>query len=855
MEAPLTAADLRRLFTEFFVERDHSAVASASLIPNDPTLLFTVAGMVPFKPYFLGDEIPPFRRAVSVQKCVRAGGKHNDLEEIGRTRRHLTFFEMLGNFSFGDYFKRDAIPWAWEFVTTTLGLDPARLWITVHVTDDEAEAIWRDDVGVPAERIQRLDEDNFWQAGDTGPCGPCSEIFWDKGPEFGEAGGPAHGGGERYVEIWNLVFMQYDQQPDGTRTELPKPSIDTGAGLERVLSVLQGVDSVFDLDEMVRLRRVAESVTGVSYGASEATDVSLRILIEHARTVTFLVSDGVFPSNEGRGYVLRRILRRAVRHAYLLGVSQPVMASLVDAVVEVMGESYPELVRSHDFVRDVIAREEERFRQTLKTGSQLLDERLGQLAPGEPLDGETAFLLHDTYGFPLEVTQEVTAERGVGVDEAGFEAAMTRQRQMAKAARRDVAADEHVEQFQELVEHFGPTEFLARESVDAEARVLAVIGDSLFLNRTPFYAESGGQIGDRGVIETPTGSVEVVDTTYALPGLVRHRFVARDGTVSVGQAAAAAVDRPRREATRRNHTGTHLLHWALRSVLGDHVRQQGSLVGPDRLRFDFSHYEAVSDDQLARIEDLVQAEILGNDEVRVVETSKTEAEQMGALAFFGDKYGDTVRVIKAGPSVELCGGTHVAKLGDIGTVKVVSEGSIGSNIRRIEAVTGFDTLHRLRDAESVLRQVSERLNVGAEELVDGLDRRLAELRAAQAEIKALRAKLASGRAGELAGEAVDGAIIARVDGMARDDLRGLALELRGRDGVRAVVLAGEVEGGGVAMIAAVRKDAGLNAGALIADATRSIGGGGGKGEELAMAGGRNPEGIDEALAIVRGALG
>ncbi|MDH4148527.1 MAG: alanine--tRNA ligase, partial [Acidimicrobiia bacterium] len=667
MEAPLTAADLRRLFTEFFVERDHSAVASASLIPNDPTLLFTVAGMVPFKPYFLGDEIPPFRRAVSVQKCVRAGGKHNDLEEIGRTRRHLTFFEMLGNFSFGDYFKRDAIAWAWEFVTTTLGLDPARLWITVHVTDDEAEAIWRDDVGVPAERIQRLDEDNFWQAGDTGPCGPCSEIFWDKGPEFGEAGGPAHGGGERYVEIWNLVFMQYDQQPDGTRTELPKPSIDTGAGLERVLSVLQGVDSVFDLDEMVRLRRVAESVTGVSYGASEATDVSLRILIEHARTVTFLVSDGVFPSNEGRGYVLRRILRRAVRHAYLLGVSQPVMASLVDAVVEVMGESYPELVRSHDFVRDVIAREEERFRQTLKTGSQLLDERLGQLAPGEPLDGETAFLLHDTYGFPLEVTQEVTAERGVGVDEAGFEAAMTRQRQMAKAARRDVAADEHVEQFQELVEHFGPTEFLARESVDAEARVLAVIGDSLFLNRTPFYAESGGQIGDRGVIETPTGSVEVVDTTYALPGLVRHRFVARDGTVSVGQAAAAAVDRPRREATRRNHTGTHLLHWALRSVLGDHVRQQGSLVGPDRLRFDFSHYEAVSDDQLARIEDLVQAEILGNDEVRVVETSKTEAEQMGALAFFGDKYGDTVRVIKAGPSVELCGGTHVAKLGDIGT--------------------------------------------------------------------------------------------------------------------------------------------------------------------------------------------
>jgi len=854
MTAAFSAGDLRRAFTSFFVERGHVAVPSASLIPNDPTLLFTVAGMVPFKPYFLGEEIPPFKRATTVQKCVRAGGKHNDLEEIGRTKRHLTFFEMLGNFSFGDYFKADAIPWAWQLVTEVMGFDPERLWVTVHLSDDQAAEIWRDAVGVRPERIQRLGKDNFWQAGDTGPCGPCSEIFFDKGPAYGAEGGPAHGGEERYLEFWNLVFMQFDQQPDGSQVPLPRPSIDTGAGLERILTLVQGVDSVFDIDEFVALREVAQSVTGVRYGADVARDVSLRILVEHARATTFLVNDGVFPSNEGRGYVLRRILRRAVRHAYLLGVERPVMGPLVDAVVDVMGPSYPQLVASQDFVRGVIGREEERFRQTLRTGSVLLDEALADVPSGGTLDGATAFMLHDTYGFPLEVTQEITSERGRGVDEDGFNRAMSTQRQRARQARKGVEADEHFEAYQELIEQFGPTEYLAWDATEAPARVLAVLGDSVVLDRTPFYAEAGGQVGDTGTIETATGRLAVLDTTYALPGLVRHKVVALEGEVVAGQEATARVDVERRDAIRRNHTGTHLLHWALRNVLGPHVRQQGSLVAPDRLRFDFSHYEAVTPEQLAEIEDLVTAEVLSNAEVHNFETSKEEAERLGAIAFFGDKYGDRVRVLQAGPSTELCGGTHVRALGDIGPVKVVSEGSIGSNMRRLEAVTGFNTLTRLREGEAMLRQTADALGVGVDDLVQGVERRMAELRAAQNEIKALRRRLAQGRAEELAATAVDGVIVGRLDGLPRDDYRELVTTLRSRPGMRAVVVAGEAEAGGVALVAGVTPESGLNAGELIADAARLVKGGGGKGAELAVAGGKEVAGIDSALESVRGAI-
>ena len=862
----MQANELRRAFLGYFEERGHTVVPSASLIPHDATVLFTIAGMVPFAPFLTGEQPAPYPRATSVQKCVRAGGKQNDLDEVGRTTRHLSFFEMCGNFSFGDYFKDRAIPLAWAFLTETLGLDPERLWITVHVSDDDAERIWRDDVGVAAERIQRLDEDNFWRMGDTGPCGPCSEIFWDKGPEYGADGGPAHGGEERFVEIWNLVFMQFERQSDGSMVPLPKPSIDTGFGLERNLAVLQGVDSVFDTDELARLIARAAALTGAVYRAGEASDVSLRILAEHARTMTFLVSDGVFPSNEDRGYVLRRIMRRAVRHAYLLGVDEVVTPPLVDEVVAIMGDDYPELRKNHDFVRGVVEREETRFRQTLRTGSVLLEEELGALPEGGMLDGRVAFTLHDTYGFPLEVTQEIASERGFEVDDTGFQVAMDEQRSRAKDARKAAGpASGDVDRYHEVLDEFGPTEFTGRIEDESTTRVLAVtdvaeaedgtIAAAVFLDHTPFYAESGGQVGDTGTISTDTGRAEVLDTTYALPGLHRHSVRIVDGVLSAGQVATAAIDVDRRNAIRRNHTATHLLHWGLRQVLGDHVKQQGSLVTPDRLRFDFSHYEAVTPDELVAIEDLVNREILANDPVRHYETTKANAEAVGAIAFFGDKYGDIVRVLEAGRhSVELCGGTHVRATGDIGPVKIVSEGSIGSNLRRIEALTGTGPIERLRREEAVLAKAASLLGVPPDELVEGVEKRLTELKATRDELKALRRQAASGRAAELAALAVDGVVVARVDGVGRDDLRDLTVAVRDL-GVRAAVLGGAPEEGGVALVAAVTKDSGFEASALIADAARTVKGGGGKSPDLAVAGGKDVGALDEALEQVRAAAG
>ncbi len=853
--APMTANELRRAFTSFFTERGHLSIPSASLIPQDPTLLFTVAGMVPFKPYFLGEETPPGPRVVSVQKCVRAGGKHNDLEEIGRTTRHVTFFEMLGNFSFGDYFKELAIPLAWEFVTDVLGLDPERLWVTVHVGDDEAEAIWRDSVGVPAERIQRLDEDNYWRMGDTGPCGPCSEIFWDKGPEHGADGGPAHGGEERFVEIWNLVFMQFDQQADGTQVPLPEPSIDTGAGLERILAVVQGVDSLFHIDEMAALIATATELTGRAYGEDERADVSLRILADHARATTFLISDGVFPTNEARGYVLRRIMRRAVRHAYLLGVEKVVTPGLVDRVVELMGADYPDLVTNHDYVRGVVQREEERFRETLRTGSVLLEEALVGLVAGDTLGGDTAFLLHDTYGFPLEVTEEITRERGIEVDHSGFEREMAAQRQRAKEHSK-LGAGESLDlgAFQRIVQEHGPTEFVGREHTTAEAVVLYAGPEGVVLDRTPFYAEAGGQIGDTGVIEAADARGEVTDTTYVVPGLHLHHL---DGTgFEVGQRVTASIDSERRDAIRRNHTGTHVLHWALRQVLGDHVKQQGSLVAPDRLRFDFSHYDALSDDDIARIEDLANEEILDNGSVRHFETSMDHAVELGAIAFFGEKYGDTVRVLEAGRhSVELCGGTHVRALGDIGPLKIVSEGSIGANIRRLEAVTGTGPIERLRQTEARLADAADRVGVPSDDLVDGIDKRLAELKSLRDEVKTLRRQAAAGQSADLAAQAVDGVVVARVDGMARNELHDLAVAVRDKPGVRAVVVGSAPDTGGVALVAAVAPDSGLDASHLLADAAKAVKGGGGKGADLATAGGKDPEALDEALDLARRAAG
>ena len=853
----MTAAEVREAFVDFFVERGHTHHPSASLIPHDLTLLFTVAGMVPFKAYFTGEQQAPFSRAVTVQKCVRAGGKHNDLDEIGRTSRHLTFFEMLGNFSFGDYFKSDACAWAWEFVTGALGLDPERLWVTVHLSDDEAEAVWRDEVGVPAERIQRLGEDNYWRMADVGPCGPCSEIFWDKGPEYGPGGGPAHGGEERFVEVWNLVFMQFESTPEGTEVPLPKPSIDTGLGLERTVAVLQGVDSVWETDEFVALLDAAQRLTGAKLGESDARDVSLRILADHARSTSLLVSDGVFPSNEDRGYVLRRIIRRAVRHAYLLGVEVPVMGGMVDAVVEVMEEAYPDLARNHGYVRDVIDREEQRFRQTLRTGQAILDGRMAGLAPGQPIDGDVAFLLHDTYGFPLEVTVEIAAERGVEVDTEGFAAAMSEQQERARSARSVAAADD-VAPFVALLSAAGPTEFTGRAELASVGEVLYAADGRVVLDRTPFYAESGGQIGDTGEIscEATGARARVTDTVYGVDGLHVHIVEPISGELRAGDEVAASVDAGRRAAIRRNHTATHILHWALREILGEHVKQQGSWVGPDRLRFDFSHYEALTRSQIIEVEDLVNSEVLDNASCRHFETTIDRAQQLGAIAFFGDKYGDMVRVLEAGRrSVELCGGTHVRALGDIGAFHVTSEASIGANIRRLEAITGHDTLDLLRSQQSLIDEVARSLGVPSAELADGVAKRQSETKGLRAEVAELRRRAAVGRAPELAAAAVDGVVVARVDDVGRDGLRDLAVSIRELNGVKAVVLGTALDSGGAALAAAATTGGGFHAGDLIAEAKKTIGGGGRSASDLCVAGGRNAGRLDEALDLARAAAG
>jgi alanyl-tRNA synthetase len=874
---PRTADELRAAWCEFWAARGHAIVESSSLIPHDDTLLFTNAGMVPFKGYFVGDETPPFRRAASVQKCVRAGGKHNDLEEVGRTNRHFTFFEMLGNFSFGDYFKADAITWAWELYTEVLGLDPERLWVTVHTTDDEAEEIWRDVVGVPAERIQRLGDDNFWRMADTGPCGPSSEIFWDLGPEYGPDGGPAKND-DRYVEIWNLVFMQFDARPDGELVPLPAPSVDTGAGLERNLAVLQGVATSWDIDLWKPLIGAAEAVTGVPYGGFPGTDqdVSLRILAEHGRTMTFLVTDGVVPSNEERGYVLRRIIRRAVRHAFLLGADEIVTPALVDATVAVMGSAYPDIVKSRDLVIGVVSREEERFRQTLARGLEFLD---GVLARGD-VNGDDAFFLHDTLGFPIDLTREIAGERNRRVDHDGFETRMAEQRARAKEAHKALGGrdDAPLELYRELLEEVGPTDFTGRQEYEtAGATVKALVGGherlaqaevgttvAVVLDRTPFYAESGGQVGDTGVLEVVApgagdgARVRITDTQYGLPGLVLHLGVVEDGVVSEGADVVARIDGERRDAIRRNHTATHVLHWALREVLGDHVQQAGSYVGPDRLRFDFSHYEAVSPSALGEIESLANAEVISDAPVRHYETTMDHARSIGAIAFFGDKYGDLVRVLEAGEhSVELCGGTHVHALGFIGPIKIVSEGSIGANLRRIEALTGAGALAHIRHEEDVLRAAAGALSVKPDEVPERLERLLTDLKAARQEIAAQQARAAAGEAAELAAAASDGVVAVRRD-LANDDLRRLALATRDALGSGVVALVGAVppDRAKAAIAVVVTADhvaRGVSAGAIAADAARLLGGGTAKNPEVVVGGGPNVDQVDAALDAVRDA--
>jgi alanyl-tRNA synthetase len=856
---PRTADELRGAFQSFFAERGHTVVPSASLIPHDPTLLFTVAGMVPFKPYFIGDEVAPYNRAVSVQKCVRAGGKHNDLDDVGRTKRHLVFFEMLGNFSFGDYFKSDAIPWSWELVTEVFGFDGDQLWITVHDSDEEAEQIWHEVVGVPMERIQRLgDKDNFWQAGDTGPCGPCSEIHIDRGAAYGPDGGPLHDPqGDRFLEFWNLVFMQYDQAKDGSRTPLPRPSIDTGAGLERILALRQRVDSVWETDVLFPLVEQAQSATGATYRAGDYEDrssFSLRVLAEHARSATMLINDGVFPSNENRGYVLRRIIRRAVRHAFLLGTEKLVLPSIAETAIDVMGNAYPDLRTNRDFIVGVVTKEEERFRHTLKTGLSILEDDI--VAGKGTLSGSATFLLHDTYGFPLELTQEIAGERGVSVDVDGFEKEMASQRKRAKDARKSGRSDgDRVEAYRSILEEHGQTEFVGYIRDTAEATVIAVLdGDDgcveVFLDHTPFYAESGGQVGDTGTLASQGVVAEVIDTTFALPGLRRHVCRVTSGEMVEGHVVNATINVAARNATRRNHTGTHVLHWALRKVLGEHVKQAGSLVAPDRLRFDFSHYAALTPEEIHRIEQLANNEVLSNSAVDSFETSKDEAMAAGAIAFFGDKYGDVVRVLRAGNSIELCGGTHVRATGDIGTIKIVSEGSIGSNLRRIEAVTGEGSVALVQRYESLLAETAQLVGTKPDEVVAGVQKRMEDMKALQDEIKTLRAQLASGRAGELADSAEQGVVVTRVDGMSPGDLRDLAVAIRQKN-VSIVVLGGVTDTGGVSLVSAIGPGVSGAAGDIIKDAAKAVGGGGGGKGDVATAGGKNPAALDEALQIAK----
>ncbi|MFI5035837.1 MAG: alanine--tRNA ligase [Acidimicrobiales bacterium] len=789
----MEAAELRSTFLDYFAARGHTIVPSASLIPHDPSLLFTIAGMVPFKPYFLGEEPAPHRRAVSIQKCFRV----SDIEIIGTTQRHLTFFQMMGNFSFGDYFKQGAIDFAWGLVTEGFGLDPDRLWVTVHLSDDEAADIWRDGVGVPAERIQRLDEDNFWGMGETGPCGPCSEIFYDKGPAFGADGGPAFGDEDRYMEFWNLVFMQYERHPGGTMLDLPTKNIDTGAGFERILSILNGVESVFATDLFAPLLETAARAVGVPYGRDESTDVALRRIAEHGRAMTMLVADGVLPSNEGRGYVLRRIIRRAILAARRAGSERPLLASLVDATLVKEGSAYPVLVHDRDLIVEVLEREEAGFARTLRTGLSLLEEaRDAVAASGSAIfPGDVAFKLHDTHGFPVELTDEIVSESGLVVDRASFDAAMAEQRQRARAAAKTLHLADDA-QYRDLIERHGVTEFVGRDVArySVETTVLAVLAgeagaSELFLDATPFYAESGGQVGDTGTVTTETGRFDVADTQSVAGGLIAHRG-RLSGEVLPGQVALAVIDPVRREATRRNHTATHLLHAGLRQVLGDHVRQQGSWVGPDRLRFDFSHGAGVRPEEAAAILTLVNGDVVANEDVETIQTTKPEAEAMGAVAFFGDKYGERVRVVRAGShSLEFCGGTHVDRLGDIGQIQLVSESSIGANTRRIEAVSAMGAFRRSSEMERALASVAGLLKTSTEDVVPALERLFDRQREFEKEVAALRQSQLAHVAEELDAAHAGDLVVARVDGFTGDQLRTLAQDLQ-RRGRRAVVLVG-----------------------------------------------------------------
>ena len=867
---PVTSSELRALYLRFFREREHQVVASSSLVPgNDPTLLFTNAGMVQFKDCFLGKEKRSYVRAASSQRCVRAGGKHNDLENVGYTARHHTFFEMLGNFSFGDYFKQYAIRYAWDFVTGKewLGINPERLMVTVYHTDDEAFDIWSKEIGLPQARIVRIGDkpgggsDNFWQMGETGPCGPCTEIFYDHGAEIpGGPPGSPDADGDRWIEIWNLVFMQFDRSADGVLTPLPKPSVDTGMGLERVAAVMQGVHSNYEIDLFQGLIAAAAQVTG----ARDLNSGSLRVIADHIRACSFLIADGVLPSNEGRGYVLRRIIRRAIRHGYQLGQTKPFFHQLVGALEREMGAAYPELKTQRTHIERVLRQEEERFAETLLQGMALLEAAIGGLRDKQTIPGETVFKLYDTYGFPVDLTADVARERGLEIDLAGFEVAMQAQRDRARAASKfnvDLRGGAQLE---------GQTEFCGYDSLELPAHVTALIGEAgseiksaaagesvqVILERTPFYAESGGQVADHGWLSAQGLRVQVTDVRKAGKSIV-HVGKVIEGAFGPGSLVTASVDADRREAVRLNHSATHLMHAALRQLLGTHVTQKGSLVEPDRLRFDFSHYQPVTLEEQRAVERLVNAQIRANAPAETRLMDYEAAVASGAMALFGEKYDDEVRVLRIGDfSTELCGGTHVERAGDIGLFKIVSEGGVAAGVRRIEAVTGQGALDWVTGTDQMVREVASLVKSGRDDVEDKIRQLIDRSRKLEKELAQAKVKLASGQGDDLSAGAVDVAgikvVAARLDGADADSLRVAVDQLKAKLVAAAIVLATVDGEGKVVLVAGVTPDQAkrIKAGDLVNAVAQQVGGRGGGRPELAQAGGAEPANLDAALASV-----
>jgi alanyl-tRNA synthetase len=868
--------ELREMFLSFYESKDHLRLKSASLVPQgDKSILIINSGMAPLKAYFSGQETPPKERAVSCQKCIRTP----DIERVGKTARHGTFFEMLGNFSFGDYFKKEAIASAWEFCTKVLKLPEDRLWVTIYLDDDEAFEIWHNDIKVPADRIVRMGkEDNFWEIG-LGPCGPCSEIYFDRGPERGCGKDDCKLGCDcdRYIEFWNLVFTQFDKDEAGNYNRLAKPNIDTGMGLERISAIMQDVDNIFEVDTIRYILDYVCNLTGVKYGQDPKQDLSIRVITDHIRSTTFMTSDGILPSNEGRGYVLRRLLRRAARHGKLLGIEGVFLTKIARKVIEVSGEAYPELVEKQDYILNVIDIEENRFNETIDKGLNILESYIEELnaSKSKTLSGEKAFELYDTYGFPLDLTRDVLEEQGLNVDEESFNKEMQAQRERARSGRADTSGEAWKEDiYSKLDKSIATTSFVGYDQYTSDSKILAVLTNneivksasegqeiSVILDTTPFYAESGGQVGDTGRIFNSSFELEVVDCKKVADGRFAHICKVVKGEVSTGDLCMAEINVSRRMAIARNHSTTHLLHKALRAVLGTHVEQAGSLVTPDRLRFDFSHFKAMTEEELERVERLVNEAILDSHDIFIKEASIAEAKQMGAMALFGEKYGDVVRVVKMGDySVELCGGTHLATTSQAGLFKVISESGIAAGVRRIEAITGEKAYEHMKEEEKLVREISEKLKVFPKESPKKVEALMAQLKETERELAALKSKLATGALDDVIANAKEikgvKCIVHSFEGMNVDDLRGMGDKLRDKLANSLVILT-TTEGDKISIVGMASKQAvaqGAHAGNVIKEVTKYAGGSGGGRPDMAQGGIKDASRLQEALALVEGVL-